>query len=198
MGAGGMGGGMGAGALSRAVFLKHVPPGVTAEDIINETAGYGVVESVRLSAERGEALVAYVDAQAAAMLLQDRPTIHFANGAAELSWGKAKAMTPDLVGAIQQGATRNLYVGALPTGVTNENLLALCTPFGAVESARMLHSGVGYVNFCTVEAAVGARARLHGTPGREWTPLAEGEDAERAAPPAKVRPRHIDSTRPGR
>ena len=69
-GGGGGGGGGGMEPLSRAVFFKHLPPGTTHEDVVNEVGAYGPLESVRLNAEKGEALVAFLDAYAAGNLLQ--------------------------------------------------------------------------------------------------------------------------------
>ena len=128
-----MGGGMGGGGiepLSRSVFIRKLAPTVTLEELVNEVGVYGAIDSFRIDAERREAYVNFVDGQSAAALLEERPGIIFPGQtlAAELTWGKKKALSPELANAISQGATRNLYIGNLPEGATQEMLMEKFLP----------------------------------------------------------------------
>lgn len=149
--------------LSRSVFARKVPPNLTLEELVNEVGVYGPIESFRIDPERREAYINFVDGASAAALLEERPTISFPNHAltsaspVELTWGKKKKLGPELHHQILNGATRNLYVGNLPEGVTSDSLMGAFLPAGTIESVRIMRmSGNGYVNFTTVEAAVNA------------------------------------------
>ena len=117
------------------------------------------MEQVRIDAERGEGFVAFVSPQAAAMLLQEKPTIVFMGQQADLTWGKAKPLSERLAASVQHGATRNLYLGNLPSGATDQALLAVFRQFGEIESVRVMRNqlGFGYVNFTSIENACAAR-----------------------------------------
>lgn len=59
--------------------------------------------------------------------------------------------------------TRALWVGSIANAVTPATLLSVFTPFGPVESARILsHKNCGFVNFERVDDAVRARKMLNG------------------------------------
>ena len=101
---------------------------------------FGPLESVRVEHDKGEAFVAFVDAQAAAMLLQERTTILFHGQAADLSWAKAKPLSHRLANAVSHGATRNLYIGNVPPGTDQAQLFAAFSVHGNIESVRVMPS----------------------------------------------------------
>jgi RNA recognition motif-containing protein len=178
-------GGNGAEPLSRAVHIRGVPPNATAEELINEIGSYGAIESVMLNSERCEALVAFVSAYDAGSLLAAAGVLRLRDATLELTWGKARPIPPAVADAIAAGATRNLFLGNLPLGTDTGHLHAAFSPFGPVESARVLRSNsLGYVNFCTVEAALTAKASFDqagGATGRHIVPDLPDGSAEAAA-----------------
>lgn len=63
----------------------------------------------------------------------------------------------------QDGPTRALWLGSIPTSTTVTSLQAIFGVHGEIESARVLmHKNCGFVNFEKVESAVKAKASLNG------------------------------------
>ncbi|EIW68956.1 hypothetical protein TREMEDRAFT_73973 [Tremella mesenterica DSM 1558] len=59
--------------------------------------------------------------------------------------------------------TRALWIGSIPATTSSSTLLQIFTPFGPVESARVLmHKCCGFVNFEHLDSAVAARSALNG------------------------------------
>jgi protein JSN1 len=59
--------------------------------------------------------------------------------------------------------TRALWLGNIPSSTTVSSLTVIFSPFGAIESARVLtHKNCGFVNFETLESAINARSHLNG------------------------------------
>lgn len=59
--------------------------------------------------------------------------------------------------------SRALWIGSIPPETTPSQLLSIFSPFGAVESARVLtNKQCGFINFETMESAIAARTALNG------------------------------------
>ena len=59
--------------------------------------------------------------------------------------------------------TRALWIGSIPANTTISALLSIFSPFGPIESARVLsHKNCGFINFERVDDAVRARKALNG------------------------------------
>jgi protein JSN1 len=59
--------------------------------------------------------------------------------------------------------TRALWIGSIPATTTPGTLLSIFSPFGPVESARVLtNKQCGFINFETISSAVAARTALNG------------------------------------
>jgi protein JSN1 len=62
-----------------------------------------------------------------------------------------------------EAPTRALWLGNIPSSTTVSSLTVIFSPYGAIESARVLtHKNCGFVNFETLESAIGARSHLNG------------------------------------
>lgn len=103
-----------------------------------QVGGAGPLESIRINHERGEALVAFVSAYDAGALLASKASVKLHDQTAELSWGKAKPIPPELADAISAGATRNLQLVPLPAATELAALNAVFSQFGPIESIRVL------------------------------------------------------------
>ena len=108
--------GRGGEAPTRAVVVPSLPAGASCEEICDAVGGFGPIESIELTEDRAH--VSFVDAGAAHQLmmrsgcqimLQGKPT--------PLQWGRAKPVPREVLRAIRNGATRNLYVANLAEGV---------------------------------------------------------------------------------
>ena len=63
----------------------------------------------------------------------------------------------------QDGPTRALWLGNIPTSTTVSSLQAIFSNYGRIESTRVLiHKNCGFVNFESTESAIQARSNLNG------------------------------------
>jgi len=64
----------------------------------------------------------------------------------------------------QDGPTRALWLGNIPTSTTVSSLQVIFNTFGKIESTRVLvHKNCGFVNFENVESAIQAKNEVNGT-----------------------------------
>jgi protein JSN1 len=89
--------------------------------------------------------------------------------AAQTSVGKAGtgAGTPNGLGGmeaqLQSTPTRALWIGSIPSTTTPATILSVFSPYGPIESARVLtHKNCGFINFERLDDAVRARKALNG------------------------------------
>ncbi|KIJ44131.1 hypothetical protein M422DRAFT_143127, partial [Sphaerobolus stellatus SS14] len=64
---------------------------------------------------------------------------------------------------LQSSPTRALWIGSIPSTTTPATILSVFSPFGPIESARVLtHKNCGFINFERLDDAVRARKALNG------------------------------------
>lgn len=64
---------------------------------------------------------------------------------------------------LQSSPTRALWIGSIPPQTTPNHLMEIFSPYGAIESARVLtHKNCGFINFEHLDDAVRARKALSG------------------------------------
>ncbi|KDQ59430.1 hypothetical protein JAAARDRAFT_620822 [Jaapia argillacea MUCL 33604] len=80
--------------------------------------------------------------------------------------GKSAAGSPAAGGMdaqLQSTPTRALWIGSIPSTTTPATILSVFSPFGPIESARVLtHKNCGFINFERLDDAVRARKALNG------------------------------------
>lgn len=80
--------------------------------------------------------------------------------------GLSKASSPGLGGLdaqLQSTPTRALWIGSIPSTTTPATILSVFSPYGPIESARVLtHKNCGFINFERLDDAVRARKALNG------------------------------------
>ena len=107
---------MGGHGPTRAVVVPSLPAGASCEEICDAVGGFGPIESIELTDDR--ALVSFVDAGAAhGLMLRSGCQIMLQGKPTPLQWGRAKPVPREVLRAIRNGATRNLYVANLAEGV---------------------------------------------------------------------------------
>jgi len=83
-----------------------------------------------------------------------------------IAWAKSAALDSVLLEHIRNGATRNLFVGNVASGVTQDHLAQVFAQFGPFENIVVLRSkAIAFVNLCSIKAAINARASLNRDPG---------------------------------
>ncbi|EIN10876.1 hypothetical protein PUNSTDRAFT_51453 [Punctularia strigosozonata HHB-11173 SS5] len=64
---------------------------------------------------------------------------------------------------LQSTPTRTLWIGSIPSTTTPAAILSVFSPYGPIESARVLtHKNCGFINFECLDDAVRARKALNG------------------------------------
>ncbi|KAF9533353.1 hypothetical protein CPB83DRAFT_831889 [Crepidotus variabilis] len=81
--------------------------------------------------------------------------------------GSKTAGTPATPGGmdaqLQSTPTRALWIGSIPSSTTPATILSVFSPYGPIESARVLtHKNCGFINFERLDDAVRARKALNG------------------------------------
>ncbi|EGO18620.1 hypothetical protein SERLADRAFT_418814 [Serpula lacrymans var. lacrymans S7.9] len=87
-------------------------------------------------------------------------------GTTSPSGATGKSTSPGLGGMdaqLQSTPTRALWIGSIPSTTTPATILSVFSPYGPIESARVLtHKNCGFINFERLDDAVRARKALNG------------------------------------
>ncbi|KAF8731240.1 hypothetical protein AX14_005013 [Amanita brunnescens Koide BX004] len=84
------------------------------------------------------------------------------NGAANKSSG-TNGTSNSMDAQLQSTPTRALWIGSIPSTTTPATILNVFSPYGPIESARVLtHKNCGFINFERLDDAVRARKALNG------------------------------------
>eukprot|EP00908_Phaeocystis_cordata_P020597 Transcript_32256.p1 GENE.Transcript_32256~~Transcript_32256.p1 ORF type:complete len:488 (-),score=125.70 Transcript_32256:448-1911(-) len=175
---GGGGGGRGGGeAPTRAVFFPSLPADVGYEELCDAVGAFGPIESIKIVVDKAQAHINFVDVGSAYQLilatgshvvLQGKPTL--------MQWGRSRPVVRELMTAIRNGATRNLYVANVGESVEEAQLTAVFQPFGDLESVRLVpKKRAAFVNFTSISAAMRAGGGKDGVHCRQPLPPEPGE-----------------------
>ncbi|KAI8140456.1 armadillo-type protein [Fennellomyces sp. T-0311] len=153
---------------TRSLWLGNIDPALTMADLNCIFAQFGIIDSVRILPDRECAFVNFAtidDALRAKEGLMHTLNGRLGNSTVKVGFGKPEAVpqppTCGEFGANAQGPTRALWIGNIPSTTTYSMLLSIFSPFGAIESVRVLtHKNCGFVNFESQEDAVRAKKAL--------------------------------------
>jgi len=152
---GGPGAGPGAGAGLRTIWLGGVTEQTTFHDICNAVRG-GVLDEVRLLPEKKCGFVSFVSPQSAQMFMSmfKQTGLPTEGGNLKVGWGKPRALPRDIALAVEQGATRNLFLGNIDNTVSQERLRNDLAKFGEIEKCDvLLEKKIAFVNFTSIRSA---------------------------------------------
>ncbi|CAI2168392.1 9318_t:CDS:2 [Funneliformis geosporum] len=154
---------------TRSLWIGNIDPNLSTQDLMQLFSPYGSIESLRLLPDKECGFVNFVrveDAVRAKDDIMNRMGGRVGNCIVRVGYGKADALNNhDLSPSSQTQLqpTRALWVGNIPTSTTPQTLQNIFSPFGAIESARVLtHKNCGFVNFEKLDDAVKAKKALHG------------------------------------
>lgn len=145
---------------TRSLWIGNLPGHVTSADLMQIFTPYGQIESLRVLPERECAFVNYMTVEEALKARDDVKGARIAGSAVKVGFGKA-----DIFGPEQQNLSpaRALWVGNISAHTTPQLLHSVFSPFGPIESARVLtHKNCGFVNFDREEDAVRAKTVMNG------------------------------------
>ncbi|KAI9030454.1 hypothetical protein DFJ74DRAFT_602821 [Hyaloraphidium curvatum] len=147
----------------RTVYLGNLPRGTAVEDILNHVR-HGALESCKILEDKGCAFVTFLDPAAASMFHHDASTRRLAVLGQELKvgWGKPTSPPPaHVLAALQNGATRVVFIGNIDSNFTNAFLREEFARFGTVDTVRVIpDKRIAFVHMASVANAVRAVTAL--------------------------------------
>ncbi|KAL1918707.1 uncharacterized protein VTP21DRAFT_2729 [Calcarisporiella thermophila] len=153
----------------RTVYLGNVPAEAQASDILDHVRS-GPIESMRMLPEKNCVFISFLTVQSALAFYQEsqqsKLTLH--GQEIKVGWGKSSAVPPTVAVAVQNGATRNVYLGGLDENVTEEKLHNDLGKFGAIDMIKILREkNIAFVHFLRIIDAVKCVSTLPTDP--EWS-----------------------------
>ncbi|RKP25595.1 armadillo-type protein, partial [Syncephalis pseudoplumigaleata] len=145
---------------TRSLWIGNLPAHVTSTDLMQIFSAYGIVESLRVLPDRDCAFINYQQVEDAARAHDDMRGARLGGSLIRVGFGKA-----DVYGTDMQGMqpTRALWIGNISPHTTTQILQQIFTPFGVIESVRVLtHKNCGFVNFERTEDAMRAKSVMNG------------------------------------
>ncbi|KAF9903610.1 hypothetical protein EC991_003522 [Linnemannia zychae] len=149
-------------AGSRTVYLGNVPAESTIEDVLNLVRN-GIVENARLLPEKSCAFISFLDSASANAFHLDATSRKLELSGQELrvGWGKPSPVPPQVLQAVQQGATRNVFIGGVDESVSEQSLRADFSQFGTIDTIKVLREkSIAFVHFSNIGNAMKAIAAL--------------------------------------
>ena len=144
-------------AIGRTVYVGNLPATASVDELLN-LVHFGPLESIRVLPEKSCVFLSFLDAATAAAFHADalikKVSLH--GQELKIGWGKPSAVPTQVAMAIQQnGASRNVYLGGLDEGVTEEMLRDDLSRFGLIDQVKIVRDkNIGFVHFLSVSTAM--------------------------------------------
>ncbi|KAI8141358.1 hypothetical protein BJV82DRAFT_670641 [Fennellomyces sp. T-0311] len=146
------------GIANRTIYLGNIHPDTTCEEICNVVRG-GILSQIRYLSDKHIAFVTFVD-PSLALHFYNQALYHglvIKNRRLKVGWGKGSALSPQVVSAVQNGGSRNVYLGNIDDTITEEKLKQDFADYGEIELVNTLkEKNCAFVNFTSIAAAVRA------------------------------------------
>lgn len=166
----------------RTVYLGGIPPSITLEEILNHIKG-GVIEQVKHFPEKNCCFITFLDANVAAAIFAEAQTRRFVIAGCEVKvgWGKQSNIPPNIVHAVMNGATRNVFIGNIDEGVSEPFLKHEFEQFGVVDHVKILYEKrIAFVHMASISQAMKAVSALQLDP--KWMMRRVHYGRDRCAP----------------
>jgi len=143
----------------RSIYMANLPPNATIHDVVQLTNQFGSLENVSIKADKHIAFINYIQSSSASAFMQtyqhNPATVQ--NTPVKIAWAKSTPLRQDISQAIVEGASRNLYIGNLPMGTTEEELLSLFQSHQHCYHAVVVPGkNIGFVHFSSIKGAMNA------------------------------------------
>ncbi|KAI8391073.1 uncharacterized protein BYT42DRAFT_610333 [Radiomyces spectabilis] len=146
------------GLANRTIYLGNIHPDTTCEEICNVIRG-GILSQIRYMPDKHIAFVAFVD-PALALHFYNQAVYHglvIKNRRLKVGWGKPSTLPAAVITAVQNGGSRNVYLGNIDDTITEEKLKQDFSEYGEIELVNTLkEKNCAFVNFTGIAAAVRA------------------------------------------
>jgi len=172
----------------RTIYVGNLAPETTYEELLNNVRG-GIIDNVKIIEDKNCAFITFVEASAAAAFQQDASSkrIVVRDNELKFNWGKPSQISPNILVAVNNQATRTVYIGNIDETVTEAFLQEELSKFGTVESIKILQEKhIAFVYMTSVSAAIKAVQTLPNDP--KWTNRRVNYGKDRCAVPIKPNP----------
>ncbi|KAG2177469.1 hypothetical protein INT44_007980 [Umbelopsis vinacea] len=146
---------------TRSLWIGNIDSSISEDDLQELFSPFGPIESLRLLVDKECAFINFSNVEDAVRAKDEvlgRLNGRVGQCVVRVGFGKIEAGIAD-PSVLQP--TRALWIGSLPPNTTSAKLHSLFSPFGNIESARVLtHKNCGFINFDTVESAMAAKKAL--------------------------------------
>ncbi|KAK8869575.1 hypothetical protein IAR55_000142 [Kwoniella newhampshirensis] len=174
---------------NRTVYLGNIHPDTTLEELCNNIRG-GMLQQIRFFQDKHIAFVTFVDPASAMQFYQTANGTNLTINSRRLKIGLGKhsgPLPPTLLQAIQAGASRNVYIGAVADFnlFTEEKLRQDFGEYGDIDMINFLkEKGAAFVNFTSITSAQKALEGIKLKP--EYTTLRISFGKDRCANPPRA------------
>ena len=144
---------------NRTIYLGNIHPETTIEEICNVVRG-GLLHHIRYIPDKHICFVTFIDPTSAASFyaLSNLQGLMIHNRRLKIGWGKhSGALPPAIALAVSGGASRNVYIGNLDEGWSEERLRQDFAEYGEIELVNALREkSCAFVNFTNIANAIKA------------------------------------------
>jgi RNA recognition motif-containing protein len=143
-------------ATGRTVYVGNLPATASVDELLN-LVHFGPLESVRVLPEKSCVFLSFLDGSIAGAFHADATIKKLALHGQELKigWGKPSPVPSQVALAISQSnASRNVYLGGLDEGTTEEQLRDDLSRFGLIDQVKIVRDkNIGFVHFLSISVA---------------------------------------------
>jgi len=143
---------------SRSLYFGNISPAVTYYDVCKLANVYGNLELVKIVPQKKCAFVNFVREECAQRLFDEtKGSVELCGQRVVVGWAKTTPIRPEIQTAIDEGATRNLFVAGIG-GATEHMLSSVFLGFGDIENIVCVpRKGFGFVNMTSIKTALDAK-----------------------------------------
>lgn len=127
----------------RTVYIGNLPADASVDELLN-LVHFGPLESVRVLPEKSCVFISFLDGATAAAFHADATVkkLGLHGNELKIGWGKASPVPSQVLQSIQQSnASRNVYLGGLDEGMTEEMLRDELSRFGLIDQVKIVREG---------------------------------------------------------
>ncbi|KAF8575220.1 hypothetical protein K439DRAFT_1370433 [Ramaria rubella] len=163
----------------RTVYVGNLPADASVDELLN-LVRFGPLESVRVLPEKSCVFISFLDGSTAAAFHADATVKKLSLHGQELKigWGKASPVPSQVMLSItQSNASRNVYLGGLDDGMTEEQLRDDLSRFGLIDQVKIVRDkNIGFVHFLSISTATKVVATLPTEPAWAGKRVNYGKD----------------------
>ncbi|THH03072.1 hypothetical protein EW145_g6555 [Phellinidium pouzarii] len=166
-------------ATGRTVYVGNLPSTASVDELLN-LVHFGPLESIRVLPEKSCVFLSFLDGATAAAFHADATIKKLSLHGIELKigWGKPSPVPSQVALSIQQSnASRNVYIGGLDEGMTEEQLRDDLSRFGLIDQVKIVRDkNIGFVHFLSISTATKVVATLPTEPAWAGKRVNYGKD----------------------